>query len=101
MADNKNDENHMRPHRLSIIPQETILEEPSSSLGIANLVHATPIIEPPTNPIPDTPTDSITSRPRRRSSLSILHTLFTTGHLVPTEAARKRYAESIRDVNTY
>lgn len=79
------DEKRPRARRSSIIPP-TIQEESSSNSTIAALVSSTPIVEPDTPVTLNTPN----SRPRRRSSFSVIQSLITSNGLLPTNDARKR-----------
>ncbi|UJR23090.1 hypothetical protein I4U23_026113 [Adineta vaga] len=71
------------------LPSSTIEEEPNST--ISAFINAIPLIDASTTTASATSaTDTPPTSTRRRSSLSILHTLVTSSLLLPTRDARKR-----------
>ena len=87
MTDNQ-EENKLKNRRVSFVIQPPIISEDSSSNAtISALVNSNPLLDPNAELIS---TSSAPPRARRRSSVSILHTLFTSSHLLPTHDARRR-----------
>ena len=72
--------------RPSSVPPLASVAEEVSPPTIAALLNTIPVVEPASA----SATDTSSTRSRRRSSVSILHTLVTSSMLLPTHDARKR-----------
>jgi hypothetical protein len=91
MADDP-DEKTPRLRRSSSVPPPLSIPEEESTEGdtITALVTSNPLANLNAAAPPSTATNSLPSRIRRRSSVSILQALVNASHLLPTHDARQR-----------